>query len=390
MDIDPKLLDFCTTDKERQALEAIIEHGECRLADDALGYARSYSSAKLKQVKRKAAKAGYAPEASNMDGSAPVGFTVKRHSARFDKEGRAAGGWLISEPTKGQAWAALQEALEAMKGDITPCLPIPAPAQSNDDLCNLYTYSDFHLGMLAQEEEGGANWDIKIAEKTLIGSFGMMLEQSPPATRAVVNIQGDMLHSDGLLPVTPAHRHVLDQDGRFSRIVATAIRTIRALVAMALAKHDSVHLVICEGNHDEASSVWLRLLFAALYENEPRVEVNDSELPFYVFEWGEVMLGFHHGHKVKNEQLPLLFAAQFPEEWGRTKKRTVHCGHRHHVDEKEYNGVTVVQHPTIAARDAYAARGGWIADRAVQSITYSKKFGQVGRVFVSPEMLQAA
>jgi hypothetical protein len=268
--------------------------------------------------------------------------------------------------------------------------PVDAPEAANGDLCNLYTYSDFHLGMLAQAEEGGANWDIKIAERTLMSSFAMMLAQSPPAHTAVVNIQGDMLHSDGLLPVTPAHRHVLDQDGRFGRIVETAIRSIRALVAMALEKHQAVHLVICEGNHDEASSVWLRLLFKAFYENEPRISVNASELPFYVFVWGETMLGFHHGHKVKNEQLPLLFAAQFPQEWGLTKRRAVHCGHRHHCDEKEYNGVTVVQHPTIAARDAYAARGGWIADRAVQSITYSKRFGQVGRVFVTPEMLRAA
>jgi hypothetical protein len=99
------------------------------------------------------------------------------------------------------------------------------------------------------------------------------------------------------------------------------------------------------------------------------------------------MLGVHHGHKVKNEQLPLLFAAQFPQMWGETTKREIHCGHRHHRDEKEYNGVTVIQHPTIAARDAYAARGGWIADRSVQSITYHKRFGQVGRVTICPEML---
>ena len=102
------------------------------------------------------------------------------------------------------------------------------------------------------------------------------------------------------------------------------------------------------------------------------------------------MLGVHHGHKVKNEQLPLLFAAQFPEAWGRTKRREIHCGHRHHRDEKEYNGVTVIQHPTLAARDAYAARGGWIADRAAQAITYHRKWGQVGRVTVCPEMLEAA
>ena len=323
-------------------------------------------------------------------GNIPENHYIKGVSTLYDGDGTVKAQWVKTSLDQDQALEALKAVVAAMVEDVPRAAPVVAPEAANDDLCNLYTYSDFHLGMLAQAEEGGANWDIKIAERTLMSSFAMMLAQSPPAHTAVVNIQGDMLHSDGLLPVTPAHRHVLDQDGRFGRIVETAIRSIRALVAMALEKHQAVHLVICEGNHDEASSVWLRLLFKAFYENEPRISVNASELPFYVFVWGETMLGFHHGHKVKNEQLPLLFAAQFPQEWGQTKRRAVHCGHRHHCDEKEYNGVTVVQHPTIAARDAYAARGGWIADRAVQSITYSKRFGQVGRVFVTPEMLREA
>jgi hypothetical protein len=116
-------------------------------------------------------------------------------------------------------------------------------------------------------------------------------------------------------------------------------------------------------------------------------QVDTAALPFYTFLWGDTFLGFHHGHKVKNEALPLLFAAQFRKEWGMTSKAYLHCGHRHHCDEKEYNGATVIQHPTLAARDAYAARGGWIAERAAQSITYSKRFGQVGRVYVSPDMM---
>lgn len=320
----------------------------------------------------------------------PENHYLKGVSTLYNADGEIRAQWVKTNVDQEAAERAREAAVRAMCETIPPAAPVASPAACVADLCNLYTYSDFHLGMLAQEEEGGANWDIKIAERTLIDSFAAMVGQSPASHTAIINIQGDMLHSDGLLPVTPAHRHVLDQDGRFSRIVGVAIRSIRQLVTMALEKHQAVHLVICEGNHDEASSVWLRLMFQALYEAEPRVTVNTSELPFYVFVWGETMLGFHHGHKVKNEQLPLLFAAQFPQEWGQTKRRAVHCGHRHHCDEKEYNGVTVVQHPTIAARDAYAARGGWIADRAVQSITYSKRFGQVGRVFVTPEMLRAA
>lgn len=371
-------------EKLQAAIDALAEHGTQVAAASALGLSRGAFQDRL----RAAARKGLAPGHFE-NGTAP-GYLMGKVTVQRNATGDIERTWERQSPDQERLQEALRAAVDAMTGEIAPCLPVPMPGVTLGDLCNLYTYSDFHLGMLAQEEEGGADWDLKIAERTLSGSFAMMVEQSPKAHTAIINVQGDMLHTDGLLPVTPAHRHILDADGRFSRIVAVAIRSIRALVHLALQRHDEVHLVICEGNHDEASSVWLRLMFQALYENEPRVTVNASELPFYIFEWGLTMIGFHHGHKVKNEQLPLLFAAQFPEVWGRTKRRTVHCGHRHHVDEKEYSGVTVVQHPTIAARDAYAARGGWIAERAVQSITYSKRFGQVGRVFVTPEMLQAA
>jgi hypothetical protein len=160
------------------------------------------------------------------------------------------------------------------------------------------------------------------------------------------------------------------------------------MIAYALSKHKIFHLLIVEGNHDECSSVWLRQMFAAMYEDEPRMTVNDSELPYYVYQHGDVMLAFHHGHKIKNEQLPGLFAAQFPKMWGACTHRHAHTGHRHHADEKEYSGMTVTQHPTLSARDAYAARGGWIADRAAMSITYHKRFGQYSRAFVTPEMLE--
>ena len=46
----------------------------------------------------------------------------------------------------------------------------------------------------------------------------------------------------------------------------------------------------------------------------------------------------------------------------------------------------VVQHSTIVARDAYAARGGWMSERTMKAITYHSIFGEVGRITVTPEM----
>jgi hypothetical protein len=229
---------------------------------------------------------------------------------------------------------------------------------------------------------------LAIAEQTLSACFARMVESSPAARVGFVNQLGDFLHSDGLLPVTPTSGHILDQDGRYTKLVETAVRILRRVVDLALTKHEHVVVLMAEGNHDMASSVWLRVMFAALYENEPRVEVIDSPLPYYVWQHGKTMLAFHHGHLRKNDQLPILFASQFPKVWGETVKRYAHTGHRHHSEEKEHSGITVIQHPTLAARDAYAARGGWIAERQVTAITYHAEYGQVARVTVTPEMVQ--
>ena len=385
--IDEELYKYCTP-RQKQVLEAIERLGSARAAATELGMNIGGASETYVAVKRKAAKFGYSPE-HDFTRPVPDGYVAKGVSTYYNSEGKPAGQWVKASLSHEALVDAMREAVEGFKDEIPPVVSIVAPAASEEHLCNLYTFTDYHLGMLAWHQEGGSDWNISIAERTIIAALQQMIEQSPKAHTAVINIQGDFLHTDGKTPVTPASKHVLDADSRFPKIRRSAIRIIRSLVTKSLQRHQEVHLIIAEGNHDEESAGWLADLFSVHYEEEPRVTVNDSVLPFYVLEWGNTMLGIHHGHKVKNESLPLLFAAQFPQEWGRTTRREIHCGHRHHRDEKEYNGVTVVQHPTLAARDAYAARGGWIADRAAWAITYHKKYGAVGRVMITTEMLEA-
>lgn len=384
--IDEALFAYCTP-RQREVLEAINLHGGAKAASLAMGINQGAASDAYNAVKKKAARHGYAPQ-HDFTRPVPEGYVAKGVSTYYNAEGKPSGQWVKASLSHEALVEAIKEAVEGFKDEIPPVVSIVAPAASDEHLCNLYTFTDYHLGMLAWHKEGGNDWNISIAERTIIAALQQMIEQSPKAHTAVINIQGDFLHTDGKTPVTPASKHVLDADSRFPKIRKSAIRVIRSLVAMSLLRHQEVHLIIAEGNHDEESSGWLADLFSVHYEEEPRITVNDSVLPFYVFEWGNAMLGFHHGHKVKNESLPLLFAAQFPQEWGRTTRREIHCGHRHHRDEREMNGATVVQHPTLAARDAYAARGGWIADRAAWAITYHKKYGAVGRVMITTEMLE--
>lgn len=386
--IDENLYRYCTP-RQRVVLEAIDRLGSAKAASIELGINIGGASDAYVAVKKKAALMGYAPE-NDFTRPVPQGFVAKGVSTYYNSEGKPSGQWVKASLSHEALMDAMRETVKGFKDEIPPAVSTVAPVASEEQLCNLYTFTDYHLGMLAWHQEGGSDWNVSLAEKTIIAALVQMVNQSPNAHTGVLNIQGDFLHTDGKTPVTPTAKHVLDADSRFPKIRRAAIRIIRSLVNICLQRHQEVYLIIAEGNHDEESAGWLADLFAVHYEEEPRVTVNDSILPFYVFEWGNTMLGVHHGHKVKNENLPLLFAAQFPQEWGRTTRREIHCGHRHHRDEKEYNGVTIVQHPTLAARDAYAARGGWIADRAAWAITYHKKYGAVGRVMVTTEMLEDA
>ena len=386
--IDENLYRYCTP-RQRVVLEAIDRLGSAKAASVELGINIGGASDAYVAVKKKAALMGYAPE-NDFTRPVPQGFVAKGVSTYYNSEGKPSGQWVKASLSHEALIDAMRETVKGFKDEIPPAVSTVAPVASEEQLCNLYTFTDYHLGMLAWHQEGGSDWNVSLAEKTIIAALVQMVNQSPNAHTGVLNIQGDFLHTDGKTPVTPTAKHVLDADSRFPKIRRAAIRIIRSLVAICLQRHQEVYLIIAEGNHDEESAGWLADLFAVHYEEEPRVTVNDSILPFYVFEWGNTMLGVHHGHKVRNENLPLLFAAQFPQEWGRTTRREIHCGHRHHRDEKEYNGVTIVQHPTLAARDAYAARGGWIADRAAWAITYHKKYGAVGRVMVTTEMMEDA
>ena len=388
MQIDPKLYEFAETDKHRAYLDAVTQYGSEAGASRALGLSHDTVSKVVRRLKQRAAKAGYAP--GHFESGTAPGFAMGKVTIQRAADGTVERTWERQSPDAERLLEGLRAAVEGMAGEIVPCAPVAAPAASLADLLAVYTLTDAHIGMLAWHREGGADWDLRIAEDTIVGCFTETIRQMPATGQAILSQLGDLLHYDGLSAVTPTSGHILDADGRFTKMVEVAVRVIRRIVAMLLAKHDRVHLVLAEGNHDMASSVWLRTMFKALYELEPRITVDDSALPYYAFEFGSVMQIFHHSHLKKNDQLPLMVAAQFPEMWGRTRYRYIHTGNLHHHWEKEFSGVTVIQHQTLAARDAYAARGGWIANRAMDAITYHRNFGQVGRVIVNPEMLEAA
>lgn len=389
MAIDEKLLEFATPIQQNY-LRKVIELGSQKAAAIALGVHRKNVYDSLKAVEKKAALAGYSPQ-HDMTHPAPDTHLVKGTSTLYR---RTANGeqeqllqWVKTDVDRDARTKLMIELIEEAAEDL-PALPrVKSPKGTIKDLCTLYTITDAHVGMYAWSEEGGAEWDLEIAERVLTECFYYLIDAAPASSVGIIAQLGDLLHYDSLLPVTPTSKHILDASGRFSQMAHAAVRILRRIVDKALLKHEKVILVMAEGNHDMASSVWLRIMFKALYENNPRVEIIDNELPYYAYQHGKVMLGWHHSHLKKMDQLPLLMATQFHKMWGDTTIRHFHTGDQHHAHEKEYSGAIVTQHPTLAAKDAYAARYGYHALRTSTAITYHAEHGRTSTTTVSPEMI---
>lgn len=295
--------------------------------------------------------------------------------------------WIKTRQTKQDAAKSDQEVLEAFLEKLPRKPAVKAPAPGVEDLLNLHILTDYHLAMLAWAEEAGEPWDLSIAEDLLVSMFEYGLKKAPKAKVGILGQLGDFTHYDSFESITPTSKHLLDSDTRPQKMVRVGIRVLRRVIDMMLKKYEVVHVLMAEGNHDIMSSAWLREAFAVLYEGEPRVTVDTSASPYYAYEWGQTLLLFHHGHMRKVKDIDHVFVAKFREEFGRTTKAYAHMGHLHHKHEVESGLMDVIQHPTIAAADAYATRHGWVSRRRAPIITYHRQFGDVGSITITPEML---
>lgn len=338
--------------------------------------------------KARLAAKGFSPE-HDMKHQVPDGFLMKGQSTLYGNDGSVKLTWVKSAIDRDRQIELIQEFIEGMKDELPRELPADSPTRYLDhNLANQFTITDYHMGMLAWGEESGDDWDLSIAYELLIKWFRAAIDQSPNAKVAILAQLGDFLHWDGLDAVTPSSGHVLDADSRFQKLTRVAIKATRAVIKMLLEKHETVHVIFAEGNHDIAGSVWMREFLSVLYENEPRVYIDKNPDPYYCYTHGKVMLGYHHGHKKRIGDLSQVFAAKFRKEFGASEFAYVHTGHLHHQKTLEDSLMIVEQHRTLAAKDAYASRGGWLSGRSAAVITYHKAYGEVCRQTISPAMVE--
>lgn len=420
------------TERQAEFIDAVNLHGSKRSAAEALGLHHSTLCDAIKSVIRKASQQGYMPP--KIDLAIPEGMTsrgpsiledadgrvlqvwnkmksagmdpadaiqlpgpkhIKRMATLRDSQGNVTQQWVTEEPDakdKESLWKGFSDGL---KGELTRYEPVAFAGHSAArDLLACYPVGDHHLGMLAWgKETGGESYDLKISEKLISDAANYLIDSAPSCEQALIPFLGDFLHYDSFDAVTPTGHNLLDADGRYPKMVRSGVRAMRTVIDAALRRHLKVSVIVEIGNHDLSSSVFLMECLAIAYENEPRVTIDTSPSHYHYFEFGNNLIGTHHGHGTKMDNLPLIMASDRREAWGRTAHRYWWTGHIHTRKKKDFtaqdfSGCSVESFRILAPLDAWAAQKGYRSIRDMKSIVLHREFGEVMRHTVSPTMLK--
>ncbi|MEO7520354.1 MAG: hypothetical protein ABIW79_00930, partial [Gemmatimonas sp.] len=97
-------------------------------------------------------------------------------------------------------------------------------------------------------------------------------------------------------------------------------------------------------------------------------------------------IGFNHGNN-KNDKLPLAFAAEFYEDWGKCKYHDILISDKHHNNEKvfksnqtqnEFQGVKVRILPTLSGTDRWHNDNLYNSRQSGIALIYDKEKGKCG------------
>lgn len=245
---------------------------------------------------------------------------------------------------------------------------------------------DFHLGQLSWgKETGRQNYDVKIAYQLFIDAVEYLLEHTATYNidRVVFPIGNDYFNVNSALNTT-ANGTPQDEDCRWQKSF-TYGREMAVEAIDRIAHIANVDVIIIPGNHDYEKSFYLGEVLSAWYRNTDQVNVNNSPMTKKYYDYGNTLLGYIHGNKIKHTDLPLIMATDVPDKWARAKYKEFHTAHFHHKSEIEVRQVRVSTLPSLVPVSAWTANSGYDHLREAVGQVYDKERGKIAVIHYRPE-----
>tara|TARA_R110000824_G_scaffold394313_1_gene594020 strand:- start:10 stop:1179 length:1170 start_codon:yes stop_codon:yes gene_type:complete len=385
--IDPSvLLEFAKSDRQKEVCNAVIKNGSNAKAAYALGVNRRTIDKTMQRIERFAASKAVAPHKS-VDRETMEGFDAKRVSTAYKEDGSIALQWVIQEPQKRNMKEKIDALMEGMTDDLTGFkFPVTQPATLDGDYLAMYMIGDHHFGMLADSETkiDDDDWDVKIATQILIDATDRLANRVGDAEVGVLLNVGDFFHADSSANTTTKGTPV-DVDTRIGKTFKLAGRLFQVLIDKMLEVHSEVVVINVRGNHDSDMACHLSSCLELLYSKEPRVNVLPNYSKFIHYQWHNNLFVFHHGDRMKHEQILQAVIKNLDDEWSQSKNRYCHLGHIHHHTAREVGSMHFEHWGSLTATDQWHSDSGYGAERSMTAVVYHKQHGEDSRVKIKVE-----
>jgi hypothetical protein len=280
----------------------------------------------------------------------------------------------------------LEIAIRGLVDDM-PILPTIQPSKQvkKKDIAAELAPVDIHFGKFAWHPETmGGNMDSKIASKVFIDSCSDNLEKLAkwPLAKIYLVIGNDLMHFENIWAHTPRGHHQLDVDSRLPKVIEVCKRSVIHVVDLAV-QIAPVEIIRIPGNHDIHASYWLCEILKERYRNSKHVVIDNGPSDRKCRLWGDLLVGWTHDASGRKQMPTVNMLPQFwPKEWGQSRFREWHVGHKHKADVTKTKPVCSVGGTVVRQLSCLTTIDRWHFDEvfvdavpACESFVWDKKMG---------------
>lgn len=250
---------------------------------------------------------------------------------------------------------------------------IPKVLNASRESLLVIPISDLHLGLLAEMNTTGNEYNLEIGERRVKHFIGSVIEESKDIDRVLVTFGNDYFNSDNVFGTTTKGTRQDNEKSYFSvfdKGVEIAIDIIETLAR----SFKTVEVASVQGNHDKQSSHAMTTALYYKYHNSKNVYVyadSDEKARFY-YKFGQNLIGF--GHETKIKECHRIMSTEC-KEWSECKYKTFFLGHLHHEEVYDTGSVVARRLPILSGRSEWSSECGFAADPRAQAFVFSYNNG---------------
>jgi hypothetical protein len=233
-------------------------------------------------------------------------------------------------------------------------------SESDEKVCGIISLQDLHFGKVG-------NGDM---EKTMMDGVTYLIDKAHRNyhLEKIILVAGpDTLNMDTFNGTTTKGTPVENSEMATEAYIKAFDAIVKA-VGLLSQYTENLEVVFIPGNHDRLSSFHLLHAVSQAFKMWKGITFNIDYAERKVINYGKNMLCFEHGD-VTAKNNPLIYAVEFPTEWGSSVHRMLYTGHYHgrktkeFITENEENGFVTRIIPALTGPDYYHYHNKYVGNK---------------------------